>query len=154
MSDSTDSFRDEVLAELGEDRLAEIADLAGTDPAGARALVDGSVAELSGNLREAAAEPGSAADVQAAVDEAASAEAPLQGVAGFGGLAAGGLLAGVLGRLAKPAADAVARRTGLPPATARRAVDLLVPVVLAVLTRRAAAKKGGGLGGLLDGGTK
>ncbi|MDX2295167.1 MULTISPECIES: DUF937 domain-containing protein [Streptomyces] len=154
MSERSDSFRDEVLAELGEDRLAEIAALAGTDTAGARALVDGSVAELSGNLRQAAAEPGSAADVKAAVDEAASAAPPLQGVAAFGGLAAGGLLAGVLGRLAKPAASAVARRTGLPPATVNRAVDLLVPVVLAVLTRRAAAKKGGGLGDLLGGGKK
>ncbi|MFI8320907.1 DUF937 domain-containing protein [Streptomyces sp. NPDC085529] len=154
MSERSDSFRDEVLAELGEDRLAEIAALAGTDTAGARALVDGSVAELSGSLRQAAAEPGSAADVKAAVDEAASAAPPLQGVAAFGGLAAGGLPAGVLGRLAKPAASAVARRTGLPPATVNRAVDLLVPVVLAVLTRRAAAKKGGGLGDLLGGGKK
>ncbi|MET8969235.1 DUF937 domain-containing protein [Streptomyces hydrogenans] len=155
MSESNDSFQDEVLAELGEDRLAEIAALAGTDTAGARALVGGSVAELSGELRQAAAEPASADEVKAAVDEVTSEEPPLQGVASFGGLAAGGLLAGVLARLAKPAAGAVAKRTGLPPATVHRAVDLLVPVILTVLTRRAAAKKGGGgLGDLLGGGKK
>ncbi|MFB7942371.1 DUF937 domain-containing protein [Streptomyces sp. NPDC056049] len=155
MSESSHSFQDEVLAELGEDRLAEIAALAGTDTAGARALVDGSVAELSGELRQAAAEPGSADEVKAAVDEVTSVEPPLQGVASFGGLAAGGLMAGVLAKLARPAANAVAKRTGLPPATVNRAVDLLVPVVLAVLTRRATARKGGGgLGDLLGGGKK
>ncbi|KAA6217766.1 DUF937 domain-containing protein [Streptomyces filamentosus] len=152
MSESSDSFQDEVLAELGEDRLAEIATLAGTDTAGARALVNGSVSELSGELRQAAAEPAGADEVKAAVDEVASGEPPLQGVASFGGLAAGGLMAGVLAKLARPAAHAVAKRTGLPPATVNRAVDLLVPVVLAVLTKRAATKKGGGLGDLLDGG--
>ncbi|MFD8013132.1 DUF937 domain-containing protein [Streptomyces sp. NPDC058955] len=155
MSESSHSFQDEVLTELGEDRLAEIAALAGTDTAGARALVDGSVTELSGELRQAAAEPGSADEVKAAVDEVASEEPPLQGVASFGGLAAGGLMAGVLAKLARPAANAVAKRTGLPPATVNRAVDLLVPVVLAVLTRRATAGKGGGgLGDLLGGGKK
>ncbi|MEV6202393.1 DUF937 domain-containing protein [Streptomyces sp. NPDC051771] len=154
MSESSDSFQDEVLAELGEDRLAEIATLAGTDTTGARALVGGSVAELSGELRQAAAEPGSADEVKAAVDEVAAQEPPLQGVATFGGLAAGGLMAGVLAKLARPAANAVAKRTGLPPATVARAVDLLVPVVLAVLTRRAAGKKNGGLGDLLGGGKK
>ncbi|MFB6634336.1 DUF937 domain-containing protein [Streptomyces sp. NPDC056362] len=150
MTDS--SFQDEVLTELGDDRLQEIAGLAGTDAAGARELVGGSVTELSGELRRAAAEPGSADEVRAAVDEVASPEPRLQGVATFGGLAAGGLMAGVLTKLAKPAANAVAKRTGIPPATANRAVEMLIPVVLAVLTKRATSKKGGGLGDLLGGG--
>lgn len=143
-----------MLNELGDDRLQEIAGLLGTDADGARRLVEGSVHELSGELRQAAAEPGSADEVRAAVDEVASAEPPLQGVAALGGLAAGGLMAGVLAKLAKPAANAVAKRTGLPPATVNRAVDILVPVVIAALTKRAAAKKGGGggLGDLLGGG--
>ncbi|GHA70011.1 hypothetical protein GCM10010305_10330 [Streptomyces termitum] len=152
MSEPRDPLRDDVLAELGEERLGELASAAGTDPAGARALVGDSVAALSDGLRRAAAEPESAGEVRAAVDEAAEAGPPLRGVAAFGGFAAGGLLAGVLAKAARPAARAVAKRTGLPPATADRAVDLLLPVVLAVLTKRAAAKgKGGGLGDLLDG---
>ncbi|MFF4171062.1 DUF937 domain-containing protein [Streptomyces sp. NPDC001744] len=153
MSDGT--FRDDVLNELGPDRLHEIAGLLGTDAAGAQEIVGGSVAELSGELRRAAAEPGSADEVRAAVDEVASPEPPLRGVAALGGLMSGGLMAGVLTRLAKPAANAVAKRTGIPPATAHRAVELLVPAVLAVLTRRA-GKRGatGGLGCPLGGGTK
>ncbi|MFC8170521.1 DUF937 domain-containing protein [Streptomyces sp. NPDC057325] len=150
------SFQDDVLNELGADRLHEIAGLLGTDAAGAREVVGSSVAELSGGLRQAAAEPGSADEVRAAVDEVASPEPPLRGVATLGGLMGGGLMAGVLARLAKPAANAVAKRTGIPPATANRAVELLVPVVLAVLTQRAARKggAGGGLGDLLGGGAK
>ncbi|WP_435185693.1 hypothetical protein [Streptomyces sp. bgisy126] len=70
--------------------------------------------------------------------EVASPEPPLQGVAAFGGLVSGGLMAGVL---AKPA---------------NHAVELLVPVVVAALTKRAAKRggAGGGLGDLLDGGPK
>ncbi|MFE5915106.1 DUF937 domain-containing protein [Streptomyces wedmorensis] len=152
MTDS--SFQDEVLTELGDDRLQEIAGLVGTDAAGARELVGGSVTELSGGLRQAASEPSSADEVRAAVDEVTSPEPPLQGVATLGGLVSGGLMAGVLAKLAKPAANAVAKRTGIPAATANRAVEILIPVVLTVLTKRAATKKGGGLGDLLSGGTK
>ncbi|MFD0155028.1 DUF937 domain-containing protein [Streptomyces sp. NPDC055721] len=151
---SESSFQDEVLTELGDDRLQEIAGLLGTDATGAQELVGSSVAELSGELRQAAAEPASADEVRAAVDEVTTAEPPLQGVATLGGLVSGGLMAGVLAKLAKPAANAIAKRTGIPPATANRAVEMLVPVVLAVLTKRAAAKKGGGLGDILGGGTK
>ncbi|CAM5534312.1 DUF937 domain-containing protein [Streptomyces narbonensis] len=150
---SEPSFQDDVLTELGDDRLQEIAGLLDTDVDGAQELVGSSVAELSGELRQAAAEPASADEVRAAVNEVTSAEPPLQGVATVGGLAAGGLMSGVLAKLAKPAANAVAKRTGLPPAAVNRAVDVLVPVVIAALTKRAAAKKGGGgLGDLLGGG--
>ncbi|MER7515972.1 DUF937 domain-containing protein [Streptomyces sp. NPDC126499] len=152
------SFQDEVLSELGEDRLLEIADLLGTDAEGAQRIVGSSVSELSGELRSAAAEPVSADEVRAAVAEVSSFEPPLHGVATLGGLVGGGLvggglMAGVLAKLARPAADAVAKRTGLPAPAVTRAVELLVPVVLAVLTKRAAGRKGG-LGELLGGGRR
>ncbi|MFG3345488.1 DUF937 domain-containing protein [Streptomyces sp. NPDC048018] len=148
------SFEDDVLQELGDDRLREISGLFGTDAPEARQLVRSSVAELSGELRSAAAEPVSADEVRAAVAEVSAAEPPLQGVAALGGLVGGGLMAGVLGKLARPAADAVAKKTGLPAPTVQRAVDLLVPVVLAVLTRRATARRGGGLGAILGSGAR
>ncbi|MFF9015058.1 DUF937 domain-containing protein [Streptomyces sp. NPDC014870] len=147
---SDESFQDDVLHELGDDRLQEIATLLGTDAAGAQELVGDSVSALDGELRQAASEPASADEVRQAFEEVASAEPPLQGVAGFGGLVGGGLMAGVLGKLAKPAATVVAKRTGIPAATVSRAIELLVPVVLAVITKRAASRKtgaGGGAGG-------
>ncbi|MFJ3905817.1 DUF937 domain-containing protein [Streptomyces sp. NPDC090025] len=150
----SDSFEDDVMRELGDDQLQEIAGLLGTDTGGAQQMVGDSLTELSGELRSAAAEPLSADEVRAAVAEVSSAEPPLQGVATLGGLVGGGLMAGVLGKLARPAANAVARKTGLPPATVNRAVEILVPVVLAVITKRAAGKKGGGLGDILGGGKK
>ncbi|MFE2421654.1 DUF937 domain-containing protein [Streptomyces hokutonensis] len=122
--DSATAFQGDVLDELGDARVQEIAGLLGTDEAGAREVVGTTVSALSG---------------EAATVETPQ-EAPLQGVATLGGFATGGLMAGVLAKAAKPVANAVAKKTGLPPATVTRVVEMLVPVVLAVLTKRAAKK--------------
>lgn len=122
--DSATAFQGEVLDELGDAKVQEIAGLLGTDEAGAREVVGTAVSALSG---------------EAATVETPQ-EAPLQGVATLGGFATGGLMAGVLAKAAKPVANAVAKKTGLPPATVTRVVEMLVPVVLAVLTKRAAKK--------------
>ncbi|MGW3102357.1 DUF937 domain-containing protein [Streptomyces sp. NPDC001100] len=123
--DSATAFQGDVLDELGDDRVQEIAGLLGTDEAGAREVVGTTVSALSG---------------EAAATVETPQEAPLQGVATLGGFATGGLMAGVLAKAAKPVANAVAKKTGLPPATVARVVEMLVPVVLTVLTKRAAKK--------------
>ncbi|MFE9605889.1 DUF937 domain-containing protein [Streptomyces hokutonensis] len=123
--DSATAFQGDVLDELGDAKVQEIAGLLGTDEAGAREVVGTTVSALSG---------------EAATVETPQ-EAPLQGVATLGGFATGGLMAGVLAKAAKPVANAVAKKTGLPPATVTRVVEMLVPVVLTVLTKRAAKKK-------------
>lgn len=128
MSDSASSFEDDVLGELGDDKLQEIAGLLGTDTAGAQEVVGTTVSALAGPVQEEAA---------AAPEE----EAPLQGVSTLGGFATGGLMAGVLARVSKPVANAVAKKTGIPVATVTRVIEMLVPVVLAVLSKRAARKK-------------
>ena len=122
--DSATAFHDDVLDELGDDKVQEIAGLLGTDEAGALDVVGTTAAALSG---------------EAAAVETPQ-EAPLQGVATLGGFATGGLMAGVLAKAAKPVANAVAKKTGLPPAAVSRVVEMLVPVVLTVLTKRAAKK--------------
>ncbi|WP_043669447.1 DUF937 domain-containing protein [Streptomyces xylophagus] len=123
--DSATAFQDDVLDELGGDKVQEIAGLLGTDETGAREVVGTTVSALSG---------------EAATVETPQ-EAPLQGVVTLGGFATGGLMAGVLAKAAKPVANAVAKKTGLPPATVTRVVEMLIPAVLAVLTKRAAKKK-------------
>ncbi|MEV0906245.1 DUF937 domain-containing protein [Streptomyces hokutonensis] len=123
--DSATAFQGDVLDELGDAKVQEIAGLLGTDEAGAREVVGTTVSALSG---------------EAATVETPQ-EAPLQGVATLGGFATGGLMAGVLAKAAKPVANAVAKKTGLPPATVTRVVEMLVPVVLTVLTKRAAKKR-------------
>ena len=123
--DSATTFHDDVLDELGDDKVQEIAGLLGTDEAGARDVVGTTASALSG---------------EAAAVETPE-EAPLQGVVTLGGFATGGLMAGVLAKAARPVANALAKKTGLPPATVTRVVEMLIPAVLAVLTKRAAKKK-------------
>ncbi|MGW6734796.1 DUF937 domain-containing protein [Streptomyces sp. NPDC055013] len=118
------SLQDDVLDELGDHRIGDIAGLLGTDEAGARQMIGTTVAALSGEA-EAVATPH---------------DAPLTGVATMGGFATGGLMAGLLAKEAEPVADAVARRTGLPRGAVSRVVDMLVPVMPAVLVKRAAGK--------------
>ncbi|MDX6363454.1 MAG: hypothetical protein QOC85_2464 [Streptomyces sp.] len=131
MSEETSpSLQKDVLDALGDDKLQEIAGVLGTDAAGARQVVGTTVSELSGGVQEEAA---------AAPPE----EAPLQGVVtlgGLGGVAGGGLLAGMLAKVSKPVAQAVAKKTGLPAPAVTRVIELLIPVVLTVLTKRRAKK--------------
>ncbi|MFB7994142.1 DUF937 domain-containing protein [Streptomyces sp. NPDC056002] len=141
------SLQKDVLDELGDDRLGEIAELVGTDAAGAQDVVGTTVSELSGELREkATADPGQAEEVRQALAETQE-QPPLQGVAtlgGLGGPAAGGLMSGILSKMSRPVANAVAKKTGLPPAAVARVVELLIPVLLTVFTKRAAGRKAGG----------
>ncbi|MER5951808.1 DUF937 domain-containing protein [Streptomyces sp. NPDC001904] len=137
------SLERDVLDELGDDGLQQLAEVLGTDAAGAQGVVGNTVAALSGGLRERSEEgPEGAQEVQQAIDEAA--QPPLQGVAAFGGLgglASGGLLAGLLSRMSRPAANVIAKKTGLPAANVARGIELVIPVILAVLSKRAARKK-------------
>ncbi|MEU1531560.1 DUF937 domain-containing protein [Streptomyces fagopyri] len=127
----------DVLDALDDAGLQEIAGLLGTDTAGAREVVGTTVSEFSGGLQDrAVTDPG---EVQQAYAEAQ--EAPLSGVAtlgGLGGMGTGGLMGGLLARISRPVANAVARKTGLPPATVARVIELVIPVLLSVLTKRAA----------------
>ncbi|MFC5721654.1 hypothetical protein ACFP1Z_15895 [Streptomyces gamaensis] len=115
MGDET--LRNDVLDELGEDRIEELARELGTDTDGARRVVEVTVAELPADLTEGPA-------------------ALPAGAVGFGGALGGGLMSGVLARISGPVARAVARRTGLPVATVERALELLLPVVLTVIMKR------------------
>lgn len=137
-----DSFQQEVLDELGDHRLQEIADALDTDTGAAAAVVGTSVSTLSGELKDAAETPDQAGEVRDALGELT--EPPLRGAVTLGGGLGGGLMAGVLARLARPAAAAVAERTGMPVATVSKAFELLIPVVLTVLTRRAANRRSPG----------
>ncbi|MEU8433585.1 DUF937 domain-containing protein [Streptomyces sp. NPDC029216] len=153
---SESSFEDDVINELGDDRLTEIASLLGTDENGARDTVAQTVGTLAGGLQEKA----SAGDDEVHQALAEVAQPPLQGVAtlggGLGGLLGGGMMAGVLAKASKPVAAAVSKKTGIPAPTVARVIEMLIPVLLAVLAKRASAGKGagaptagGGLGDLL-----
>ncbi|OEJ32061.1 DUF937 domain-containing protein [Streptomyces subrutilus] len=148
---SESSFQDDVLGELGDDRLTEIAGVLGTDTAGARDTVAQTVGAMTGTLQEKAA-AGDDDEVRQAVAEVA--EPPLQGVAAFGGgMLGGGLMAGVLAKASKPVANAVSKKTGIPAPAISRVIEMLIPVLLAVFAKRAAARKGAGAGTAAGAGT-
>ncbi|MCM2414012.1 hypothetical protein [Streptomyces sp. RKAG290] len=115
---SDESTQKDVLNELGDDGLHEVARVLDTDTEGAQRFVGETV-----TATEEAPVPAE--------------EPPLTGVATLGG----GLAGGVLGKLSGPVAGAVAKRTGLPPATVKRGVELLLPLVLAALAKRSSRKK-------------
>ncbi|MEW1686601.1 hypothetical protein ACIQOF_01570 [Streptomyces sp. NPDC091265] len=115
---SDESTQKDVLNELGDDGLHEVARVLDTDTEGAQRFVGETV-----TATEEAPVP--------------AADPPLTGVATLGG----GLAGGVLGKLSGPVAGAVAKRTGLPPATVKRGVELLLPLVLAALAKRSGSRK-------------
>lgn len=142
-------LKDEVLEELGDDRLREIAELLGTDAAEAQRVVGSSVASITGVLTDDAVTPGGTAELCQAMEQAANEPEPLPMAAmGFAGVTGGtgpepgrGVLAAVLARVAAPAARAVAKRTGLPVETVTAALQTLIPVMASVLARRAREKR-------------
>ncbi|RST02146.1 hypothetical protein EF910_24985 [Streptomyces sp. WAC07149] len=137
---SEPSFQDDVLNELGDDKLAEIAGLLGTDTDGARQTVSETVGAMTGGLQEKAGDGDD--EVRQAFAEVS--EPPLQGVAtlggGLGGLLGGGMMAGVLAKVSKPVANAISKKTGIPAPTVMRVIELLIPVLMAVFAKRAAGK--------------
>ncbi|MFC9295920.1 DUF937 domain-containing protein [Streptomyces sp. NPDC057011] len=146
---SEPSFQDDVLNELGDDKLTEIAGLLGTDANGARDTVAQTVGAMTGDLHQkAGADDDDGAEVRQAFAEVA--DTPLQGVStlggGLGGLLGGGMMAGVLAKVSKPVANAVSKKTGIPAPTIARVIEMLIPVLLAVFAKRAAAGKGAGAG--------
>ncbi|MCX4629777.1 DUF937 domain-containing protein [Streptomyces sp. NBC_01443] len=143
---SESSFQDDVLGELGPGGLTEIAGLLGTDAAGARETVATTVGAMTGDLQQKAdSDDDDGHEVRQAFAEVA--EPPLQGVATLGGgLLGGGLMAGVLAKVSKPVAAALSKKTGIPPATVSRVIELLIPVLLTVFAKRAAAGKGAAAG--------
>ncbi|SFF82651.1 protein of unknown function [Actinacidiphila alni] len=137
-------LQDEVLTELGDERLQEMAERLGTDADGARQLVGASVGSLTGVITDEAVTPGGTAELSQALEQAADEPEPMTGVAGFAGLGAGmggGLLATVLRKASAPTARAVSKRTGLPVAAVTGALEMLIPVVATVLARRARRTK-------------
>ncbi|MBT2454225.1 DUF937 domain-containing protein, partial [Streptomyces sp. ISL-86] len=141
---SDPSFQDDVLNELGDDKLTEIAGLLGTDADGARDTVAATVGAMTGDLHHrAAADDDEGHEVRQAFAEVA--EPPLQGATTLGGgPGSGGLMAGVLSKASKPVAEAVSKRTGIPAPTVTRVIEVLIPAVLAVFAKRAAAGRGAG----------
>jgi hypothetical protein len=128
-------LKDEVLAELGDDRLNDIAGLLHADADAARHVVSGSVASLTGVLTDDSLTPGGTAELCQAIAQAAMEPEPRSGADAVGS----GLVGAVLGKVAEPTARAVASKQGLPVEAVAGALEIILPVTATVLARRARA---------------
>ncbi|MCM2428336.1 DUF937 domain-containing protein [Streptomyces sp. RKAG337] len=144
---SDQPLQNEVLSELGDDQIQEIAGVLGTDPESARKLVGTSVTSLTGVLTDDAVTPGGTAELSQALEQAAAEPEPPAGAVGFAGLGGpasvtgGGMLVAVLRKVTAPTARAVSKKTGLPVAAVAGALELVIPVVATVLAKRARSKR-------------
>jgi hypothetical protein len=118
-------LKDEVLEQLGDDRLQEIAGLLGSDADDVRRFVGDSVASLTGVLTDESITPGGTAELCQAMEQATD------------GRSGDGPLIALLGKAAGPAALAVSEKSGLPVSALTAALDAIIPVVASVLADRA-----------------
>ncbi|TKA13370.1 DUF937 domain-containing protein [Actinacidiphila oryziradicis] len=118
-------LKDEVLEQLGDDRLQEIAGLLGSDADDVRRFVGDSVASLTGVLTDESITPGGTAELCQAMEQATA------------GRSGDGPLIALLGKAAGPAALAVSEKSGLPVSALTGALDAIIPVVASVLADRA-----------------
>ncbi|MCW2873503.1 DUF937 domain-containing protein [Actinacidiphila oryziradicis] len=118
-------LKDEVLEQLGDDRLQEIAGLLGSDADDVRRFVGDSVASLTGVLTDESITPGGTAELCQAMEQATA------------GRSGDGPLIALLGKAAGPAALAVSEKSGLPVSALTAALDAIIPVVASVLADRA-----------------
>jgi hypothetical protein len=130
------SVRKSVLEELGPEQLRRLAGMLGTSERTTERVVDETVASLSGTLADSAKSPQGA-------DELARAFV----TGGF----KGGVMVSVLARVSMPVARMVASRTGLPVTQVAKAMKILIPLVMAALSRRAKKRnvRAGELSGML-----
>ncbi|MGA4848950.1 hypothetical protein ACOBQB_22835 [Streptomyces sp. G5(2025)] len=53
------------------------------------------------------------------------------------------MMFGVVTKLSRPVAKAISKKTGIPVQTVTRGIEMLAPVVIAVVSKKAARRKGG-----------
>ncbi|MFF8640160.1 hypothetical protein [Streptomyces sp. NPDC015345] len=55
----------------------------------------------------------------------------------------GEMMFGVVTKMSRPVAKAISKKTGIPVQTVTRGIEMLAPVVIAVVSKKAARRKGG-----------
>jgi hypothetical protein len=113
-----------------------------------------SLPTVVGSMAATAAQPGGAEKLTGMMAQAGAAN-PLDNLGGFLGnpAAAGGsgLASSLFGSQLAPVTDAIARKTGLPPAAVGKVLEIAVPLVMGYVSRQFAGQGSGaaGLAGFL-----
>jgi hypothetical protein len=126
------------------DNLALISKAVGGDGNAVQSALGMGLPVIVGSMATTAAKPGGA-DVLTGMMAQAGGSSPLDNMSGFlGGSAAFGgssMVSTLLGSQLAPVQDAIARKTGLPPAVVGKVLAVAVPMVLAYIGRMTGGQK-------------
>jgi hypothetical protein len=124
------------------DNLAMISKSVGGDGNAVQSALGMGLPMILGSMATTAAKPGGA-DVLTKMMAQAGSSSPLDNMSGFLGGAAGGssMVSTLFGSQLAPVQDAIARKTGLPPAVVGRVLAVAVPMVLAYVGRMTGGQK-------------
>ena len=124
--------------------VSQLGSATGADPGAITSALGMSVPVALGSMARTAAQPGGAETLSALASQAAAVPA---------GSAAGGsaIAASLFGSQLAPVQNAIAERTGLPPAVVGQILAVAVPMVLNYLTQKAGGQGAAGLAGLVAG---
>ncbi len=134
------------------DNLSLISTSVGGDTNAVRSALGMGLPMIVGSMAATAAKPGGADAVTTMMAQAGS-SSPLDTMSGFlsGSTAAGNssMVSTLFGSQLAPVQDAIARKTGLPPAVVGKVLEIAVPMVLSYVGKMAGGQDAAGLAGLL-----
>jgi hypothetical protein len=136
------------------DNLSLISNAVGGDKDAVRSALGTSLPLVMGSMASTAAKPGGAGTIATMLSQAGG-SSPLDNMSGFlGGSAAAGsssMVSTLFGSQLAPVQNAIAQRTGLPPAVVGKVLEIAVPMVAGYVGKMVAGKNtdAAGLAGLL-----
>ncbi|GAA0911371.1 DUF937 domain-containing protein [Nonomuraea longicatena] len=143
------SLNDELLAQLGESGLQQVAGLLGTDTATARSVVEAAAGAITGGLARNAETPDGAHALHGALDRHVDAD-PFTGDVATLSRDGECILGHVLGSQGtERAATGLARFAGVDRGTVAKLLPLIAPMIMSLLADRA-ARRGMDAGAVAD----
>jgi hypothetical protein len=129
--------------------VSRISSASGADPAAVTQALGMSAPVALGAMAQTAAKPGGAETLAAMASQAAT----IPAASAAGAAAAGGssLASSLFGSQLGPVQNAIAERTGLPPAVVGQILAVAVPMVLNYLMQKTGGQGAGGIAGLVAG---
>jgi hypothetical protein len=143
------SLNDELIAQLGESGLQQVAGLLGTDTATARSVVEAAAGAITGGLARNAGTPDGAQALHGALDRHVDAD-PFSGDVATLSRDGESILGHVLGSQGtERAATGLARFAGVDRGTVVKLLPLIAPMVMSLLADRA-SRRGMDAGAVAD----
>jgi len=140
----------DLLQQAGSSTIVSgISSASGADPATVTRALGMSVPVTLSSMAQTAAKPGGAEVLASMASQAAA--SPAASAAGTAAAGGSSLASSLFGSQLGPVQNAIAERTGLPPAVVGQILAVAVPMVLNYLVQKAGGQGAGGIAGLVAG---